>query len=557
MGLALGLLVAAGLAAPGFASAAPAPAPADEELSVQAALDSAPSVGESATLTYTVSAAAASDGVQISAELPPNLRWRTAPAGTAVSDRLSSAPQSKGTLHRAEITRSLAVGEAARFTGTVTAVAPGPAEIQVRAQADRSYGVAAGADDVLATIAPAGQPSRLGIVTSSRAAAVPYDGPAPEVPEAPVKALAAQEPPPAGREVPEPSDRAGEPASERTGEPAAVAATSCVTGSWNYADKFGIGRAARMWRVEAWDDDSVTGSANDFLAAGQTGFDGRYTLCFNSSDAGGSGTQDVFLVFIADNGAWRVQGPGGTYWYGSGVLWNVPSNSTREVGWLQPGDPTHHRGAAAFQAVSDAWNGTPGACWDMVSACRAVVVNWAPGSTTGNSYNPDSNQISLKASAPDWPHTVVHETAHSIMDDVYNDQMPSAPNCNPHFIKKVSSAGCAWVEGFADWLPTRIYNDHSYRGSTGTVNLETPTWDTPGWDNFDRVEGRVAGALMDLNDSTNDGFDVVSEGMDAIWLTFQWHNSSTFHQFWNQRAGDGFNVGQTARSTLHQNTIDY
>ena len=539
-------------------------APADGHqscLAIDAELSSAPAVGETAILSYEVQSGLTGDAVRISVELPPHLQWRTAPAGTSVSSRESAAPQSRGTVQRAETTRAFTAGESARFSGVVVAVAPGPAEIQARVQATVPGGVQAGADDVLLTIAPAGQSSRLGIVSSNRGAAVEYRGAAPVV-DAPadrVKAAGDRVLPPAPDEAaPLPSDRSGRPATEGAdGEPA-VAATSCVTGSWNFADHKGVYHGARQWRVEAWDDDSSTGSGNDFLASGLTGHDGRYTLCFTSSDAGGAGTQDVYMVFVADNGYWRVQAPTGVYNYGSGVVWNVPGSATREIGWLQPGDPTHHRGAHAFQAVSDAWNGTPGACWDLTGSCRPVVVNWSPGSTTGPSYSRSSNQISLPAGGPDSRHVVVHEAGHSIMDDVFDDAYPSTPNCNPHWITVTSSQGCAWSEGFAEWFPAQIYNDPYYRWSDGSsLNLETPTWDTAGWANFDSVEGRVAGALIDLADAKNEGFDTYSEGMYNIWSTFQKHNSPTFRSFWNSRAADGFNVGTSPRSALHQNTIDY
>lgn len=573
--LGLLVLVLAGLAAPGVAHAAPAAEPpscdlpasghaaAEDEarscLSVGLALESAPAVGETARLTTSVRAAVAGDHVRISVELPPNLRWQTPPTGTTLGERVSGAPQSKGVVQRAETERSMAAGEVLELTGTVTAVATGPAEILAEAGLDTAWGGASGDDQVFITVAPAGQHSRFGYAGSTTAAAVRYDGPAPAVSPAPTKALGAQEAPPASRAVPQPSDRSGEPTEERSGAPGAVTGFSCVYGSWNFVDNNGVALGARQWRVEAWDDDSVTGSGNDFLAAGLTNYDGSYSLCFNSADTDGAYTQDVYVVFIADNGNWRLEGTnGGTYSYGSGVVWNITNGASYNIGWLQPSDPTHHRGAHAFQAVSDAWNGTPGACWDMVGSCRAVVIRWAPDSYTGNFYDPNTNLVRLKATAPDSRHIVVHEVGHSIMDDVYDDAMPSAPNCASHSIPVTSSKGCAWVEGFADWFPTFIYNDKFFRWSAfSSINLETPTWDTPGWSNFDSTEGRVAGALMDLYDTSNEGFDVYGEGINNIWYTFQHHNSTTFREFWTHRSIDGFTIGTAPRSSLHQNTIDY
>jgi hypothetical protein len=204
------------------------------------------------------------------------------------------------------------------------------------------------------------------------------------------------------------------------------------------------------------------------------------------------------------------------------------------------------------------WNNTPGACWDMIGACRIVVVLWQPDSTDGTYYSLSSNNVHLAAVDPDSGITVSHEVTHSIMDDVYEDAFPSAPNCNPHNIPTASSAGCAWTEGFAEWLPTVVFNDPNFRWPNGSaLNLENPTWGTGGWANGTTVEGRVAGALIDLTDGTNEGTDRVGEGMGNIWTTFQNHVSANFSQFWSHRASDGFNVGNNALGSLYQNTIDF
>jgi hypothetical protein len=47
---------------------------------------------------------------------------------------------------------------------------------------------------------------------------------------------------------------------------------------------------------------------------------------------------------------------------------------------------------------------------------------------------------------------VAHEIGHAIMDDIYEDAYPATPNCSGHKVDTASSAGCAWTEGFADWL---------------------------------------------------------------------------------------------------------
>jgi hypothetical protein len=510
--------------------------------SVGATLSQAPAVGGRATLTFFVTSMIARDGVRISTELPPNLHWVSRPAGTAQRTTLSREPHRQGRLQVAELSRSMRSGQTVRYTGIVEAVAAGPAEISVSASANPADARETAAEQVFLTVGRTDSASHFGIADNRNAGTAPYRGPKPQPLTAGVHHKQA------GAAVAKPAPQAGSAKSP--------GGTACATGTWNYTDKNGVGRPAISWRVEAWDQDSSGG--DDLLASSLTGFSGEYTLCFDNTDGTTVG-QDVYIKFTADNGNWRVQNRSGwIYNYATGVIGNVPDGTTADFGWLQPGDPTHMRGAAAFAATQVTWNNTPGVCWDMIGACRTVVILWQPDSTDGTFYALGSNDVHLAAVDPDSAITVSHEVTHSIMDDVYEDAFPSAPNCTPHNIPKASSAGCAWTEGFAEWLPTVVFNDPNFRWPSGSaLNLETPTWGTAGWANGTTVEGRVAGALIDLTDSTNDGTDRVGEGMGTIWATFQNHVSANFSQFWSHRTSDGFDVGNNALGSLYQNTIDF
>lgn len=549
-------VVATGAALPAFAPPAAASPPTERPctltasgsssvenehrscISVTATLSSAPAVGKRATLDFTVHAEVARQGVRVTAELPPNLRWVTSPAGLAASTRTSKAPHARGQLQLASATRTFGAGEKVRYRGVVEAVKAGSAEVTVRAVADPTRRAEAGADTVFLTVGATAASSRFGIPTSPNGKTAAYTGAKPVSPVRPnadkrtlVKAPAVS---------------------------AALAGTSCVKGTWNFTDRNGNGQPAISWRVEAWDSDATGG--DDLLAASLTGFSGEYTLCFNNADAGGGSGQDVYIRFFADNGNWRVQNSvgGGVYNYVTGIVFNLADGVTQDFGWLQPGDPTHMRGAAAFWATQITWNNLPGACWDMIGPCRAVVIVWKPDSTSGTFYNLGTNTVHLLGADPDSGILVSHEVSHSIMDDVFDDAFPSAPSCNPHSITAASSAGCAWTEGFAEWVPATVFNDPHFRWANGAaLNLENPTWGTPGWANGATVEGRVAGALIDLTDSNNEGTDRVGEGIGNLWTTVQRHNSRTFAEFWTHRAGDGFNVSNNALGSLHQNTIDF
>jgi hypothetical protein len=124
-------------------------------------------------------------------------------------------------------------------------------------------------------------------------------------------------------------------------------------------------------------------------------------------------------------------------------------------------------------------------------------------------------------------------------------------------VNRRSGPVCAWTEGFADWYGVAALNnpDIPARG-----NVQTSTWGTPGWDDGDQVEGRVAGALWDLLDADpagGEGTDNYRDSLDNVWNTFLDNRVQTFQQYWTERGQDGRNVGDDALGSLFQNTIDY
>jgi hypothetical protein len=147
------------------------------------------------------------------------------------------------------------------------------------------------------------------------------------------------------------------------------------------------------------------------------------------------------------------------------------------------------------------------------------------------------------------------------MDDVYQDNFPANPNCDPHVIQFSTSAGCAWTEGWAEWFPAMVYNDPFFRWpSGGSMDLESPTWGTAGWVTGATSEGRVAGTLIDMSDSANEAYwDRTSEGAPGnIWTTFQNHVSNTLSEFFVHRMQDGFEFTDSGtRAAAYQNTIDF
>ncbi len=93
------------------------------------------------------------------------------------------------------------------------------------------------------------------------------------------------------------------------------------------------------------------------------------------------------------------------------------------------------------------------------------------------------------------------------------------------------------------------------------IDYESPTWqmETEGWSDGDSVVGRVAGALYDIFDSSNDTMDKFSDGFSRIWnvmLTGQDYGIDVFFTFWMRWLDEPYPRQPTIQA-IFQNTIDY
>ena len=94
-----------------------------------------------------------------------------------------------------------------------------------------------------------------------------------------------------------------------------------------------------------------------------------------------------------------------------------------------------------------------------------------PSATTTSGPDSATTQVFLLGRTPDSRSIVAHEIGHAIMDDIYEDAYPATPNCSGHKVDTASSAGCAWTEGFADWLPLAVYGWKVRSGRIGRYKL--------------------------------------------------------------------------------------
>jgi hypothetical protein len=189
------------------------------------------------------------------------------------------------------------------------------------------------------------------------------------------------------------------------------------------------------------------------------------------------------------------------------------------------------------------------------------TVQWKIDSTDGTYYIGGGN-IHLTGTDPLSNTMAIHEYGHNIMYIAWHHFLPSNDCPNPHYIQLMSNPHCGWIEGWADFLPLAVNHDPVFRWWSGaSLDLETPSWGTlPYWQNDDRVEGRVAGALWDILDTADDGDDTYRDpqGIANIWDTFYHQTSATFSEFWAAWLARGHdNVSAGPIMALYQNTINY
>jgi subtilisin-like proprotein convertase family protein len=163
--------------------------------------------------------------------------------------------------------------------------------------------------------------------------------------------------------------------------------------------------------------------------------------------------------------------------------------------------------------------------------------------------------------------TVVHETGHHYMWNATGWWLWWDISCYIHQLFSQEDAYCGWSEGWADFLPLVVNGDSCYDfgighcgdGGGAFENLETRNRSDvpPQYPWGDSVEGRVAGALYDIYDYANDGYDSAAYGFDPIAdIVFQGPVEDRFTAFWESWKTSGQNKHHAVRA-IFQNTIDY
>jgi hypothetical protein len=339
-----------------------------------------------------------------------------------------------------------------------------------------------------------------------------------------------------------------------------------VTGRWGYYDRDDIYTGAREFLVEL-----VQGDNYDHLAWCYTDLSGDYS-CGPVTNPGSAGVRTIMYSFssynpysdmlVVINPDWGTVGSVGNS-FGTQTGVSVFSDGTHDIGsWNSTNGSTYERAYWIQRDLNDAWRyiwfGT-GLSQIPDETTGPTTVEWKIDSTDGTYYNNGGN-IHLTGADPLSNTVVNHEYGHNIMYTIYGNTMPTTYCPYPHYLELSSHVNCAWTEGWANFFAIAVNNDPVYRWASGaSLNLENPTWGTPIWNVGDAVEGRVAGALWDILDNSNEGDDQYSDGGIAnIWDTIYHQNDDNFSQYWSawkSRGHDNSSAGPVM--SIYHNTIDY
>jgi hypothetical protein len=309
-----------------------------------------------------------------------------------------------------------------------------------------------------------------------------------------------------------------------------------VQGYWKFQDRNGVLQPLRSARVEIWDDDGIL--PDERLAILLTDNSGYFqSPALSNSDQWG--TLDIYVkVFATDSWSVNVTDFAGT-------LYSEETSTSPDVpdGYvyfpsLQITDVS--RRPAYFihdKIANDAYN----YLGDQVGWTNNynLQVRWSSTNYTDGTHYHEGGTIDLLA-LDRWDADVfLHEYGHFVMYKIKGNHMPDHPNCSNHTWTGATSKGCAWVEGWADFLQAPIQGHSDYRDTEDvefSISFEPPSPWAQGGD----VEGAVTASLWDVYDSHGEAWDTISLGINGpsnhgIWYildTYVLDNAQGFYNAW-------------------------
>lgn len=372
-----------------------------------------------------------------------------------------------------------------------------------------------------------------------------------------------------------------EPASARSSDPVAPAQATPATGqivvrgSIVYEDRLGdSNHPAAGLKVEIWDLDEGFPTTGEKLGETTTDANGRYVspplsnVDRDGPTGGTAGGQDVFLKLYTESGPVKLFKTGTN----QNFVWE--SYKIDPNGGIKQNVPDGIVGMPTLRIVQTTSNME--ALWTYVNLAEAwlymqanteqdpgvLTAYWSPGSQDGPRYDVAERSLHFRDEDAGYQSLIIQYAAYALLHNIY-DQLPPAwlpcienPPSDP---RTQASPACALVHGLAMFLPLGVAADPSFETpSVFRIDMDLAKAGTAGWQDGDRVPGRVTGSFWDLHehDQTEDGTDRFDASFADIWDVFAAHKPDTMAEWWTGWKALGKN-GCTAVGSLFQNTIDY
>ena len=307
---------------------------------------------------------------------------------------------------------------------------------------------------------------------------------------------------------------------------------------------------------------------DDHLGTVATNWNGDWSFSVNNDDGWLADGRDIYYTFKLENTRIRVQdcdGIDSTYKWQSEVHDNLNDGSVVDFG-TDTGS-TNINSMQIWNMLNLAWNHA-----STVGGRDPGFVDSCFPEGSGAKWDRFWEEIDIPGSDNNAPDIVTHEYGHAVMWYAYGSDNPS-PGGSHSFGDDAQNRSLAWSEGWGTGFMLSLRPDGRYNWNEGDMGQSIENFSDSGNRDGNRNEGRVAAAINDMLDNSDDdnggnldrGRDEADDDNtpnrvalssmlnDTLWGG--WHTD--FEGFWASLSGElgGATLGD-ANEIMYYNYMD-
>lgn len=317
-----------------------------------------------------------------------------------------------------------------------------------------------------------------------------------------------------------------------------------VRGRAFFVDLDGVLRPLVNATVRIMDDDF---GPDEHITSTITGWDGRFSTVINNSDGLFQNGRDIYIRILTSNSRFRMEDctlfPDWTWAWRADDGSNLADGTIVDFGSFSLAGSTNGlRAAMIFQRLNSAWTH-----FTSVGAQDPGFVDGCYPESSSH-YNTFWGDIYISGDDFDSRDTIVHEWGHAIQDKAQPFYESSG---GEHTFCGLTTKEQAFNEGWATFVALDVFPDNHYNWNPGDTGRELESYFCGGSASTAagfRDEGRVAAALIDLRDATNDCANGCGSTCDAnaanrvtlptIWRDAMWGTigfaTNDAFEFWRE-----------------------